>query len=139
MAGTPQQVAQKWMTRLQGASQQITDGVNAVTQAPGAKAAASKALWVQQVTASADKWAARTGAVTLDQWKNAMLTVGIPRVATGAQAKVGKVESFMTEFLPYVETQAAKVRSMPKGGLANGIARATAMIQANAQFKRSGR
>lgn len=137
MAGTPAQVAAKWNQRLSASTQQITDGVNAVQQAPGAKAAASKALWVQQVTAAADKWAARTGAVTLDAWKSAMINKGIPRVATGAQAAQPKVEAFMTQFLPHVQSVAQRVRAMPKGGLANGIARATAQIQGNATFKRS--
>ena len=137
MAGTPQQVAAKWQQRLSQATQQITDGVNSVTQAPGQAAADAKALWVQQVTASADKWAANTRAVTLDQWKNAMINKGIPRVATGATAAQPKVEAFMTQFLPHVESVAQRVRQMPKGGLANGIARATAQIQGNAQFRRS--
>lgn len=137
MAGTPNQVAQKWQQRLSQSTQQITDGVNGVQQAPGAKAAQAKALWVQQVTAAADKWAARTGAVTLDAWKAAMINKGIPRVATGAQAATPKVEAFMTQFLPHVEAVAQRVRAMPKGGLANGIARATAQIQGNATFKRS--
>lgn len=137
MAGTPNQVAQKWQQRLSQSTQQITDGVNGVQQAPGAKAAQAKALWVQQVTAAADKWAARTGAVTLDAWKSAMINKGIPRVATGAQAATPKVEAFMTQFLPHVEAVAQRVRAMPKGGLANGIARATAQIQGNATFKRS--
>ena len=137
MAGTPNQVAQKWQQRLSQSTQQITDGVNAVQQAPGAKAAQAKALWVQQVTAAADKWAQRTGAVTLDAWKAAMINKGIPRVATGAQAATPKVEAFMTQFLPHVEAVAQRVRAMPKGGLANGINRATAQIQGNAAFKRS--
>lgn len=137
MAGTPSQVAAKWNQRLAASTQQITDGVNAVQQAPGMKAAAAKQLWLQQLNASADKWAARTAAVTLDSWKRSMIEKGIPRVATGAQNAQGKVEAFMTQFLPHVESVAQRVRAMPKGGLANGIARATAQIQGNAQFKRS--
>ena len=138
MAITAQQAAQKWQQRLSASTQQITDGVNGVTTAPGAKAAAAQALWLQRVQASAAKWARNVGAVSLESWKQSMITVGIPRVATGASAKVGKVESFMGEFLPYVEAAAQRVRSMPKGDINASIARATAMIQANAQFKRSG-
>lgn len=136
MAGTSAQVAAKWQQRLSGATQQITDGVNAVTQAPGAKAAAAKATWLQQVQANADKWARNVAAVSLDQWKSDMINKGIPRIATGAQAGQAKVQTFMDSFLPYVQAGAQKVKSMPKGGVANGIARATAMIQYNAQYKR---
>ncbi len=139
MGMTPAQVAAKWQRNLGAATQSITDGVNAVTEAPGAKAARQKAFWLQRVNDAADKWARNVGLVTLDEWKSAMINVGIPRVATGAAAKVGKVESFMTEFLPYVNDAAARVRSMPKGGEANAIARAAAMIQANMKFKRTAR
>lgn len=136
MAITPDQATAKWVARMGQAQQQITDGVNAVTVAPGTKAAAAKALWAQQVAASQDKWASRVGSVSLSAWQQATIA-GIPRVAQGAQAKQAKVLAFQAQWLPYVEQQAATVRNMPKGGLANGIARAVAQINANAKFKRT--
>lgn len=134
----PTQVAAKWRGNLSSATQSITDGVNAVTQAPGAAAARQKGLWVQRVTASADKWAARVGSVTLDEWRQQMLNKGVPRVASGAQAAEPKMASFMAEFLPHVERVAQQVRSMPKGSIEDSIARASAQIRGNAQFRRSG-
>lgn len=139
MTITAAQAANKWRERLQASTQQITDGVNAVTQAPGAAAAARKDLWLQRIQMSADKWARNVAAVSLDEWKRSMIDVGIQRIGTGAQAKVGKVERFMTEFLPHVEAGAQRVRAMPKGGLPESINRAVAMIQHNAQFKRQSR
>lgn len=139
MAITPAQAAAKWQQRLSQSRQQIIDGVNAVTQAPGAKAAAQKNFWLLRVQNSADKWARNVGAVSLEDWKSSMINVGIDRVSTGAAAKVGKVEAFMNEFLPYVNQAAERVRAMPKGGEAEAIARASAMIQANMRFKRAGR
>ena len=135
MAITPDQATAKWLARLSAAQQQITDGVNGVSVAPGTKAAAAKTIWVQQVTAAQDKWANRVGSVSLESWKAATIA-GIPRVAMGAQAKQGKVAAFMQAWLPYVERGAATVRAMPRGGLQAGIARAVAQIQYNAQFKR---
>lgn len=137
MAITPQQAAAKWQQRLAASQQQIIDGVNAVTTAPGAKAAAQKQLWLTRIQASADKWARNVSRVSLEDWKQSMINVGIPRVASGAAAKVGKVEAFMAEFLPYVNQHAERVRGMPKGDINMSIARATAMIQANANFKRA--
>ena len=131
---TPDQATAKWLSRLTASTQQITDGVNSVTVAPGAKAAQSADLWAAQVAASKAKWSANVGKVTLQEWQQSMIQVGIPRIATGAQAKQAKVLAFQAKWLPYVQAQAAKVRAMPKGGLANGIARATAQIQANAAF-----
>lgn len=132
---TPQQAKEKWLRNLTSATQSITDGVNAVTTAPGVKAAQAKQLWLSQLQANADKWATNVAKVGLGEWQAAMTTYGIPRIAQGAQAKQAKVEAFMTKFLPHVTQGAAAVAAMPKGGLENGIARATAMIRHNASFK----
>lgn len=133
---TAEQATAKWVSRLSAASQQITDGVNGVQVSPGAKAAQAVDLWANRVMQSKPKWAARVGAVTLPEWQQAMITVGIPRIATGAQAKQGKVTEFMSQFLPYLDQGVAKVKAMPKGDINASIARAAAMIQHNAQFKR---
>ena len=133
---TAEQATAKWLTRLSGASQQITDGVNGVTVAPGTKAAAAKDLWANRVMAAKDKWANRVGAVSLSEWQQSMINVGIPRIATGAQAKQGKMQDFMAQFLPYLDTGVSKINAMPKGDINASIARAAAMIQHNAAFKR---
>lgn len=139
MGITPQQAAIKWRDRLVSANQQIVDGVNAVNVAPGQSAAKQKDLWLRRVQASADKWARNTAAVSLEDWRKAMIEVGIPRVSSGANAKVDKVERFMSEFLPHVNAVAARVRDMPKGDLSMSIARMTAMVQGTATFKRQSR
>ena len=134
---TPQSATQKWLSGIQGSTQRITDGVQRVQQAPGQAAAAQKQVWLQQVTQAADKWAANTAAVSLQQWQTAMTSVGIPRIAAGASAKQQKMTDFMAKFLPYLQSGVSQVDRMPKGGLENGIARATAMIRYNAGFKRN--
>lgn len=134
----PAQVAQKWTTNLSAAGPSIQAGVNAVTQAPGAAAARQRQVYVQRVAERADHWAARVASVSLQDWQQATLDKGLPRVASGAQAAQPKMESFMREFLPHVERVSTQVRAMPKGGVENGIARAVAQIRGNAQFRRSG-
>ncbi len=136
---TANQAATKWRDRLSGATQQIIDGVNAVQTAPGQKAAAAADLWLQRTMAAKDKFKTNVARVSLQEWQTAMTTVGVNRVASGAQAKVGKVESFMNEFLPYLDAGKAKIDAMPKGDLSASIARATAQIQHNAGFKRGAR
>lgn len=134
---TPQQAATKWQQRLSAAGQQIQEGVQAVSVAPGAKAAAAADLWLRRTTEAQGKWKQRVASVSLPEWQDAMIR-NIPRIAQGAQQKVGKVEAFMGEFLPYLDQGKAKVDAMPKGGVEESIARAATMIRHNADFKRRG-
>lgn len=131
-------MAQKWSRNLQGATAEITAGVNAVTVAPGQRAAAQKAVWLARVTAAQDKWARNVASVTLEDWRQKMLQVGIPRVAQGAQANQDKVQRFMGEFLPYLDRGVANVKAMPKTTMEDSIQRAVTMMRWNAGFKRSG-
>lgn len=135
---SPDIVAQKWASRLGGAVDDIQRGVQAVTEAPGAAAARQKTLWLQRITASADKWARRVSAVSLADWQAAMIAKGLPRISGGAQAAIPKMTAFMADFLPYVEQGAATVRAMPKGDVEAGISRAAAMIRHNAKYVRKG-
>src|SRR5487761_725868 len=74
---TPDQIAANWASRLGASTQKITDGVQAVTVAPGQAAARQKAAWVANVAAAQDKWASRTAAVPLSTWQNDMINKGI--------------------------------------------------------------
>lgn len=134
--GTPDQIADKWATNLGGATTSITAGVNSVTVAPGQKAAAQAAVWLQRLTASQDKWKARVSGVTLEQWRAATIA-GIPRIAQGAQAKKGKFAAFMVEFGPHLDALHSKLASMPRGDLQTNIQRMITAVNHNAQFKRS--
>lgn len=133
---SPEAAAAKWAANLGQATSGIEAQVRAVTEAPGVAAARQKALWLNRVTASADKWARRVSSVSLQDWQNAMIQKGIPRIASGAQQAVPKMTAFMTEFLPYVDQGVAAIRNMPKGSVDAGIARAAAMIRHNSQFVR---
>lgn len=135
---TPDQAQTKWVQRLSGATQDIVNGVNAVTVAPGQLAAAQQQKWLQNVQAAADKWKRNVGSVSLEQWRNYMIQVGVPRVAQGANAKQAKYGAFAAQFFPHLEAGIAKVRSMPSTTLDDNINRAVAMMRHNASFKRSG-
>lgn len=130
---TAAQAAAKWTQNLGAAGQRITDGVNAVTVAPGQVAARNKTAYVNGVQAKADKWASRTAAVPLNDWQQSVIQKGVPRIASGAQAAQPKMEAFMAKFLPYT---ASGVASLPaRGGLEANIARSAAMIRHSANFK----
>jgi hypothetical protein len=135
MAGqTPDQIAAQWAQRLGGSTQRITDGINAVTVAPGQAAARQKGVWQQNTAAAADKWASRVGAVSLSDWQQAAIQKGASRIGAGAQAAQPKFAQFMGQLLPHIAS--VKGALPPRGNLDANIARMTAFVQGMAKFQR---
>lgn len=128
------QITQKWVTNFGSAGTSMQQGVQAVNQAPGAKAAAAAQLWISRLQASQAKWQNRVGAVTLAEWQNAMITLGIPRAQQGVQEKQGKYLTFITSYMQFLQGALPAIQAMPKGTLAQGIARSNAMITASYQW-----
>lgn len=138
MRSNPQDATTAWVNHLSQATARITSGVNAVTRPPGQAAAAQSQKWLARVTASQQKWQTNVGKVSLADWQQAMVNVGIPRIAQGAQAKQGKMQAFMAQYLPYLQQGVSRIDQMPNVTLEDGINRAVAMIRHNAAFKRGG-
>lgn len=134
----PAMVAAKWAQNLGAATQAIRNGVQAVTTSPTSMAAAAVATWQARVAdpRSGQKFVRNLNRVTLQDWQNAMLQKGIPRIATGAQAAIPKFTAFLTQFLPFELNIAQQVRQMPKATLDDRINRAAAQIRGNAGFIR---
>lgn len=131
---TPTEAAQAWAQRLAGSTERITRGVQNVTTAPGQAAARQKAVWAQNVAASQDKWASRVAAVSLPDWQQAMVQKGVQRVAGGATAAQPKMEAFMGQLLPYIQSG---LGSLPaRGNLDQNIGRMTAWARHMANFQR---
>lgn len=126
MAGTPDQIAERWANGLGGASEKIRAGVEAVTVAPGAMAARQKSVYLANVQASADKWARNTGAVSLSDWKLAMTEKGLARIGAGASAAKSKMAAFMGKLLPYVASGRSTLPA--RGSFEQNKARAVAWI-----------
>lgn len=132
MAQDPTTIAANWASRLAGSTQKITDGINAVSVAPGVAAARQKDVWLQNTQAAQAKWAKNVAGVSLSDWQQMTITKGVPRIASGAQAAQPKFQAFMTKFLPYV--QSGKASLPPRGTLDQNINRAVAMMRHNAKF-----
>lgn len=131
---TPDAAAQAWAQRLAGSTDRIQSGVQAVTTSPGQAAARQKSAWVNNVQASADKWAARTAAVPLTDWQQATISKGVPRIASGAQTAQPKFQAFMTQLLPHIQSS---VNALPaRGNLEQNITRMTQFTRAMANFQR---
>lgn len=135
--GTPQQVAQKWQQRTSAASQAMTDGVNAVTESPMAKAAANPQKYVDGVMRAVNdgSWVAGLNKKTLAEWKQDMIQKGIPRVSQGTQAAVPKMQNFVAKFFPILQQNMAAVNAMPNNTLEDRLAKMVQMARLNSQFK----
>jgi hypothetical protein len=133
---TPQEAAQKWSRNLGAASADIQRGIERVDQAPGAKAARQKGLYVQRVQQQADKWANNVANVSLGEWQKAAIEKGVPRIADGAAKAEGKMAAFMNDLLPHIDAGKARIDAMPKGSLADSKNRASAWIDHMASFRR---
>ena len=106
--------------------------------APGVSAAKQSATWIAKLQASVPKWTKNVAAVSLSDWQNAMISRGIPNIASGVQAKQGNYQAFASKFYPYLATGVAQVKAMPKTSLQDGVNRAVAMINYNAKYTGGG-
>jgi hypothetical protein len=136
---TPEQFADKLIRRLSGATADIQQGVQRVTESPTSKAAAKQDKMLNNLTEAvrSGKWASRLKAVSTEEWKDKMVNVGVPRIASGVEAARPKIESFARELLSYQESLQRKVHSMPDLTLEQNIARMTEWVKGMAQFRRS--
>lgn len=125
----------KWLTNLTAAQTAMKNGAMAVQTSPGVLAAQAADKWLARVTAAKPKFVQNSSNVTLQAWQNAYTGVGISRAIQGAQAKQSNVTAFQNQFLPYLQQGVAKIDAMPKNTLQDGVARAVAMINYNANFK----
>lgn len=132
----PTLAANKWRDNLSASAPSIKAGVQSVSVAPGALAAAQVDVWINNTMASKDKWKSRVQ-VPLQDWQTAMIELGIPRIATGAAQNVGKMATFLTSFLPHVERGVQQMRAQyPRGTIDQNIQRAVFIMRWNADYKR---
>jgi len=109
----PTSAAAAWSQRLGAATQAYTDGVNAVTVAPGQLAAAAKDRWLANTQAAAPRFAANSAAVSREQWQAAAINKGAGRLASGASAAQPKMEAVFTKLFPAIRNVRA---SLPARG-----------------------
>ncbi|MGH7238949.1 MAG: hypothetical protein ACREHG_02665 [Candidatus Saccharimonadales bacterium] len=133
---TPAQISAKWSQNLASAADTATAGVNALTVSPGALAARQSGVWAANVASAKAKYQRNVGAVTLDEWRSAYLTKGIPRMSAGATAAQPKMEAFMGSLLTYQKTALASLP--PRGTYEQNKARATAWIDKMHAFQYKG-
>ena len=135
---TPKQAQEKHARRLKAAIEDITLGVDAVTEAPGKKAAAKADKMLAKLSESVrdGTWAKRVGAVTLEDWKRHMKEKGIPRISAGIDGAAAKTEDFFSQLFTYQDTLQGTLRGMPDLTLEDSISRMTTWVRGMAKFSK---
>ena len=130
-------IAEKWARRMKNATGDMRDGVMAVTEAPGIKAAAKQDKMKQNLMAAIDdgRWADGVKSVTLEEWKDKMINLGVNRVSAGVDSAVPKMGSFMGQFMPHIEAGQRKIATMPDLTKEDAKARMIAMFDHVSTFK----
>jgi len=137
MKVTPAEFAEKHARRTKAALEDMRKGIQAVTEAPGLAASKKADKMRTNLLDAIDsgKWARRVAAVTLDDWKTAMLDKGVARVPAGIDAARAKTEAFATQLLAFEEAALVKLNQMPDLTLEDSIARSAFWIREMSKFE----
>lgn len=136
---TPVEFQEKHARRLKAAVPDIQRGVDRITDNPCEAAARKQDKMLANITDSITngKWARNLRRVSLSDWKEKMVTKGIPRIATGIDGAAAKTIAFAEDLLPHVDAGVNKVKAMPDLSIEDSINRASTFIRHMADFKRS--
>lgn len=132
---SPDQVAGYWLTGISGATQKISDGVDRVTQAPGAAAAAQVDVWAANVQAAKQKFADNSRRVSLSDWQ-AATKAAVGNVAAGAQRKQQKYVQAIGPVLSHIAAGQSKLANMPRGSYAQNVQRMTTFVDHMHNYRR---
>ena len=105
--------ASRWQQNFGAAGPAWQAGVDAVDVAPGQLAVAAGPRYLAGVQAGYERWAANTGRVTAQQWKDACKAKGANRLASGATAGAAKYAVAIQKVLT---AQASIIASLPPRG-----------------------
>ena len=141
--GSANDAATKWKNNLRGKWSAIQQGVDRVTDPPGAAAAAAEAKWWAKVenAHTTGKWRSRVASVSLADWKAAFHRTGQGTAFQSAgDAAMDKVDSFMGELIPYIETGQRQLdTAVPDTGTIDSAAeRAAWWVRYMSGFSRGG-
>ncbi len=135
---TPQEYAQKWARRLAGATEDIRRGVERVTESPMEKALEKKDKFVAQFNRAIQdgKWDRGLRRVSLPDWKDKTLNVGVARIAGGVAAAEDGMADFAGDLITHINSGTAEIERMPDITPEQRDQRALAMIRHMRTFRR---
>ena len=136
---TPTEFQEKHARRLKASVEDVRRGIARVTENPCEKAAAKQDKMLTNLTnaVNSGKWAAGLKRVSLEDWKKKATEIGVNRIAAGIDGAKEKVVAFAEVLLPHIDSQLAKIKTMPDVTLDDNINRMTTFIRGMAEMKRT--
>lgn len=133
-----QEFAEKWKSRTKGAVADYQRGVEAVTESPTAKAAASSEKWQARMSAAETRKRFEDGLnkVDVNDWKKAALEKGAGRISAGVDGASSKVQEFGEKLLPHVEAGRKEIANMPSLTLDDSINRMVSFTRHMSKFRK---
>jgi len=130
--------AEKWNRRIKGATQDVRAGVERVTESPMEAAIAALPKMQQRFNEAVASGKVERGLRrrTLQEWKDRVVNVGIPRIAAGADAAVEDVQDFAEQLIEHENRGLAEIERLPNVTLDDSINRMTAWVRHMAEFRR---
>ena len=135
---TAAEFREKHARRLKAATEDMRKGIEAVTEAPTAKAAKKMDKLRTNLLKAIDsgKMAKRLNAVTLEDWKKKTIDIGIGRVSAGIDGAAAKVEDFASQLLPHIDKLKSEVDKMPDVTLDDSINKMVAFTRGMSKFEK---
>lgn len=112
---TPTEATNKLINRVQGAQTEYLKGIDAVQVNPMEQAAqkANKAKLNYSKAIDDGKWARGLRRVSFDQWKTITKQKGQERWASGVNQAKQKIQTFFSQFIPFLESHLRVINAMP--------------------------
>ncbi len=135
MARTPDQVADKWMRRTQGATQDYIEGVQAVEVAPGIKAAEQADHWERQTIAAKSRFKENVKKVTLSSWQDSAVSKGAGRISEGVSQAMTHMPATFAKLAAAQKTVSTEVDQTPRGSFEQNMQRMVKQATGMHKFK----
>lgn len=129
--------AEKWARRTKGSTADMAAGIAKVTEAPGEKAAKKIGKWIAKLSDPEvqQKWKTNVAAVSLEEWKQSAITLGVQRVAAGVDKSEAKMEKFAGQLIAHQEANLPKIHAMPDLTKEDSRSRMSAWFDIMSDFK----
>ena len=128
---TAQQIVDKWVRNMGNSVPDYVNGVEAVTEAPGLKAAASADKWLAGIQEAhrTRRFQEGVGAISLSSWKRNTAEKGAQRLASGAEAARSKMLATTTKLMVNVAEVKGIIDTMPDNTFEQRLARSQRWAQ----------